>query len=159
MTNILLVCTGNQFRSPIAAEYLRQLLCERGFSDWRVTSAGTWAIPRLPPTAEAIRDAAALGVDIRKHVTQMVEPDMLRQADLIIVMEKGQKEALLTEFPVCEGRIYVLAELLPGVTFNVPDPIAYPGEHGKVLREMCDVIERAFPRIVELAEVPSRAVK
>ena len=151
MTNILFVCTGNQFRSPIAAAYLRQRLEERGVRDWQVESAGTWAIPRLGPSAEAIRDADGLGLDIRDHVSCMVDEEVLRDAGLIITMEKGQKEALLTEFPGCGGRTYVLSELLGGLTFNVPDPVAYPGEHGKVLREMCELIERAFPRIVELA--------
>lgn len=150
MPTILFVCTADQYRSPIAAAYLRRLLCEHGLGEWNVESAGTWAIPRQVPTAESIRDAKTLELDLGGHVTRMVDAQILRGADLIVVMEKGQKEALLTEFPECGARTYLLAELLQGVPFNVADPVAYPGEHDKVLREMCDVIGRAFERIVEL---------
>lgn len=120
-------------------------------------SAGTWAIPHQAPTDDAIRDADALQLDLRGHVTRMVDEDVLRSADLIIVMERGQKEALLTEFPECRYRTYLLTELLQGVPFNIPDPIAYPGEHGRVLREMCEVIGRALERIIELAGSAGRA--
>lgn len=152
MASILFVCTANQYRSPIAAAHLRRLLCAQGHGDWRVSSAGTWAIPKQTPTADSMRDAAALELDLGSHVTRMVDADVLGEADLIVVMERGQKEALLTEFPACQGRTYLLAEMLQGVPFNIPDPNAYPGEHDKVLREMCEVIERAFARIVELAQ-------
>lgn len=151
MTSILFVCTGNQFRSPVAAAYLRRLLDEGGFEGWQVASAGTWAITEQPACPEAIRDARALGLDIGDHRTRMVDAKVLGEADLILVMERGQKEALLTEFEECRPRVYLLADLQESASFNIPDPIAYPGEHEKVLREMCEVIGRAFVRIVATA--------
>src|SRR5512142_1493029 len=108
MPSILFVCTGNQYRSPIAAAYLRRLLKERGVEGWLVASAGTWAVPGRPIFPDAAQAAAKLGVDVRSHVTRLVDEAILSDHDLILVMEKGHKEALRVEFPAVRDRLFLL---------------------------------------------------
>ena len=44
MARILVICTANICRSPVAAALLRDRLRQRGLGDWTVSSAGTWAM-------------------------------------------------------------------------------------------------------------------
>ena len=155
MPSILFVCTGNQYRSPIAAAYLRRLLKERGLAGWSVESAGTWAAPGQPLASDAGRDAVSLGLDVRGHRTQLVDKALLGRFDLILVMENGHREALRIEFPEARDRVFLLSEMLEGPQFDIADPVRLPDGHYHVLHDMCDVIERGLPRILELAVTPA----
>jgi len=136
----------------LAAAFLERLLRERGYADWRVGSAGTWTASgqRLPD--DAIRYGQLLGLDLREHLTRGVNSDLLFEFDLILVMERGQKEALTTEFPDLKGRVYMLTEFLDGAPFDIPDPASFPSQREQLLHEMLNLIEQAFPRIVRLAQ-------
>ena len=54
------------------------------------SSAGTAAWEDQPATPEAIAVAAADGADLSAHRSRRVTPAMVRSADLVLVMEKGQ---------------------------------------------------------------------
>ncbi len=157
MPSVLFVCTGNQYRSPIAAAYLRRLLREQGVEDWQVDSAGTWALPQQTLRPETSRIAARLGVEVAGHMTRVVDQAMLNDHDLILVMESGHKEALQVEFPTSRERVFLLSEMLDGVPFDIPDPVLSPGDADVTLRDMCDVIRRGLPRIRELAASRGRS--
>ena len=43
MAHIMVVCTANICRSPVAETLLRDRLEKEGLADWEVSSAGTWA--------------------------------------------------------------------------------------------------------------------
>src|SRR5262245_50441497 len=90
---VLLVCTGNTCRSPMAAGSLRRLL---GPDAGRVLveSAGTAAWDDQPPTDAAVRVAAQGGVDIAGHRSRRLTPAMVRGADLVLVMERGHLAAV-----------------------------------------------------------------
>src|SRR6185503_19226411 len=100
MPSILFVCTANRFRSPLAAAVLRKCLEELDIADsWLISSAGTWATagqPLMPGVSEA---AQRLNLDVSNHRSVRVSGKLLSKYDLIIVMQGGQKEALLSEFP------------------------------------------------------------
>ncbi len=151
MPSILFVCTGNQYRSPIAAAYLSRLLQERGLGVWQVDSAGTWAVPQRTIYADAAHAASKMGIDVDGHVTRQVDTAMVSEYDLILVMEKGHKEALNIEFPAARGRVFLLSEMLDGVLFDIPDPVSSTDGTEVILRDMCDVIRHGLPRIMELA--------
>jgi protein-tyrosine phosphatase len=157
MPAILFVCTGNQYRSPVAAAYLNRRLQEEGLTDWRVDSAGTWTAAGRPALAAAHSAAQSLGVDLADHSTRPVDGTMLAGYDLILTMEQGQKEALQVEFPEIASRTYLLAEMIGGVPFDVPDPVTQPGNAEQILRDMCDVIDSGLFRIRELAISLSRS--
>ncbi len=73
----------------MAAGALRKELGGEG-AQVDTSSAGTAAWEGRPATAEAIEVAAADGVDLSAHRSRRVTPAMLRGADLVLVMEKGQ---------------------------------------------------------------------
>ena len=100
MPNILFICTANRYRSPVAEACFKNEVLKHGQEhEWTVLSAGTWTTDGLPAAPEAIDRAKQLGIDIQEHRSQVITTSLLQGADLVLVMEQGQKEALYNEFP------------------------------------------------------------
>ena len=153
MPSVLFVCTGNQFRSPIAAEAFRQQLERDGLAaQWTVNSAGTWTTPAQPPFRLALDVARALGLDLSRHATRLVDADLLKESDLVFVMESGHKESLLIEFPSARGKVHLMAEALRGMAFDIPDPAWSPGEAEAILRDVADMVRAGSAKIYKMAE-------
>src|SRR6266850_3232376 len=90
---VLIVCTGNTCRSPLAAV---ALLDELGPDRERVevSSAGTAAWEGQPASATTIELAALEGYDLVPHRSRRVTPALARAADLILVMEREHARAV-----------------------------------------------------------------
>jgi len=152
MPSILFVCSANQFRSPIAAACFKQALAANHYpGDWKVHSAGTWAIVGLHSPMEAVRAASAIGVDLSSHHTQAIVPPLLETYDLVLVMESGQKEALLVEFPNLRNRVYLLSEAVDTVPYDIPDMESQQQKVVEIATEISDLIKRGFLKICQLA--------
>lgn len=154
MPSVLFVCTANQFRSPLAAAcFLKQVELENRPRKWRVESAGTWVKDGLGASAMALEAAASLGLDgLENHRTRRVRPGLLARFDLILVMERGHKEALCAEFPSVCGRVHLLSEVVEGIPYDIPDPGdrgVDPAEVGAILLAL---ITRGKDKIQGLAE-------
>lgn len=158
MPSILFVCTGNEYRSPIAAACFHKLLkMQHSDQGWLISSAGTWTIPNRPVAWEAKQSAILLGLDLRDQRTQVVTNSLLENYDLVLGMEKGHKEAIGIEFPFMRERIYLLSEMVEGIPFDIPDPHFSLENADRILSEMCDLIQQGFPKIKQLAEELSRS--
>jgi protein-tyrosine-phosphatase len=150
MPAILFVCTANRIRSPLAEHLLRRRLANDPMTaTWRVESAGAWTSPDLPPLTAALQAGAELGVDLGGHRSRRVEDLNLRHYDLILTMERGQRDALRVEYPQVAERIVTLSEAATGYDFDVADP---PGHTAAAIRatahDLDDLLDRGAPRIV-----------
>ncbi len=154
MTEILFVCTANQFRSPIAAAYFAHKLRENGASTgWTLSSAGTWVKAETPAHPKAMMAAAQLGLDLSTHRSREVNARMLIAADLIVVMELGHKEALEYEFPQCKGRIVLLGEAAGEHGIEIDDPARSNFVESDVtVQSIIVCIDKGFSKLVNLAE-------
>lgn len=151
MPVILFVCTANRYRSPIAEACFKDELQKHNQGEgWIVQSAGTWTKDGLPAMPEAIDGARKLGLDISGHFSQVITEKLMKQADLILVMERGQKEALQIEFPTKRGRVFLLSEAANGIAYDVPDPVSNP-DAGNVVLEIKELIKKNFEKIIALA--------
>lgn len=90
--NILLVCTANICRSPIAQELLRARLVEDLRSG--ITSAG-FLRAGMPAHPHAIRVMKERGLDLTAHSSQKVGSAIENLPDLVLVMERQHRNALL----------------------------------------------------------------
>ncbi|HEY3023853.1 MAG TPA: hypothetical protein VGK11_09480, partial [Actinomycetota bacterium] len=76
MAQVLLVCTGNICRSPMAEALLRSALERRlGGRTPSIGSAGTIARDGAPAMPEAVEAAAELGVDVSGHSARRLRPE------------------------------------------------------------------------------------
>lgn len=88
----------------------------------KVTSAGTWAVEGLPPTLEAQETMAERGIDISGVRSLEVNADLIDEVDLILVMTRTHREALLAEFQQARERTMLFSEL-DGASWDVEDPV------------------------------------
>lgn len=152
MAHILFICTANICRSPVAMGLLHRRLKEEGMEDWTVTSAGTWAQLKRGAASNSIRVMEAQGIDITEHQARLVDREMLKEADLVLCMERGHAEALQTEFPEAADKIYLLSEMV-GRQYSISDPYGSPlPEYERMAADLAGIIDAGFERIVELAE-------
>ena len=91
MPAILIVCTANICRSPIAMGMLRNMLAEKHVEgDWLVESAGTWGLEGDPAAAGSQAVMNNRGIDIGDHRARRVDYDLLQNFVLILTMGIGQ---------------------------------------------------------------------
>jgi protein-tyrosine phosphatase len=113
MASILVVCTGNVCRSPIAEGMVRSILQTRfGDAAPAVGSAGTagWVGSAADPNS--IAAAGELGVDISSHRARHLELNDIADASLVLAMANEHQEAASRLFPAAVGRIFTLKELV-----------------------------------------------
>jgi len=119
--------------------------------EWVIESAGSWVHDLVPPTPEAFIEAAKRCLDISSHTAQGIEALDLDSIDLLLVMEQGQKESILIDFPKLRDRIYLLSEL-SGPGFSIPDPYVTKEPCDVIAQEIETLIESNFEAIISLAE-------
>lgn len=145
---VLVVCHGNICRSPYAAARLHALVTAQGFA-LEVRSAG-FIGPDRPSPGNAIVTAAARGVDLKPHRSQLLNRTLIDTADLILVMEARQRAALELVFGAVRAPILLLGDFdpLPADTRTVRDPALQPRA---VFAESYDRIDRCLDVLVEAA--------
>jgi len=113
MSEILVVCTGNICRSPMAEGFLRAALVERlGEAAPFVSSAGTAGWDGSGAMEESIRAAQERGVDIRAHLARKLHGAMLEDADLIVCMAAEHRDAIVIAMPDLETKTFTIKELV-----------------------------------------------
>lgn len=152
MPNIVFVCTKNQFRSPLAAAIFKKELAARNINgEWMVDSSGSWVLDLVPPTLEAFIEAEKRGLDLSSHVAHGIETLDLDSVDLFLVMEQGQKESILLDFPKLRDRIYLLSEL-SGPAYSIPDPYITKETYSDIASEIETLIKGNIDKIAALAD-------
>ncbi|HEY0955172.1 MAG TPA: low molecular weight protein-tyrosine-phosphatase [Roseateles sp.] len=146
MASVLLVCTANICRSPMAEAIFKVKL---GDVFKTIDSAGVHADPRGGPVDA--RAAAALArhnysLD-RKWRSRRVEPEQLGQYDLVLAMEAEHVDALRAKAaPELHARILLLTDFVPELAGqDVPDPYFGPVQGFDVVIVM---LERAAQRLL-----------
>ena len=146
MAALLLVCTANICRSPMAEAIFKAKL---GAVFQTIASAGVYADPRGGPVDA--RASAALGRHNysleRKWRSHRVDPEQLGKYDLVLAMEAEHVEALRKKAPAeLQARILMLTDFLPDMAGqDIPDPYFGPAAGFDAVIGM---IERAAQRLL-----------
>ena len=146
-SSVLIVCHGNICRSPYAAAVLRRAASRDGAKPLRVDSAGFIGPGRRAPSnARAV--ARERGVDLDGHRSKLVTPEIVTAADLIIVMDRGQRRAIEDRFEPPEGRVLLLGDFDPEPIRRraVLDPI---NQSEDVFRSVYSRVERCMNALAE----------
>ncbi len=107
---VLFVCMGNICRSPMAEGLMIERLRQEGRQYLSVSSAGIFATPGNPPEPSAIHVTREAGVDISGHRARMVNNENLGWADIVLVMESGQRGFISMAFPQQSAKVGLLGD-------------------------------------------------
>lgn len=122
MPSVIFICTANICRSPMASELFKQIVAEEGDpEDWKIDSAGTWAVEGQPIIDGTRTVLEKRGIPISSHSAKKANHELLTSFALILSMERGQKESIKFEFPDLKNRVYQLSEMIDQ-EFNIEDP-------------------------------------
>ncbi len=148
--DILVLCYGNICRSPFAAELLRRQLL-RSRVDLQIRSAGFLTSGRGSPP-EAQEAAGYWTIDLASHRSRHVSPELIRSADLIVVMEPAQRWAVAARF----GRPLVDVLVLGDLDLR-PVATPYEGSYARIARCIA-VLAALLRRLPAGAEASERAI-
>ena len=109
MIRILVVCTGNTCRSPMAAGLLARLAELRGVA-LAADSAGTLGWNERGASPGAVDVMAEVGVDLSAHRSRRVTAADITGADLVLGMTREHVWGLRALAPGAAGRIFLPAE-------------------------------------------------
>lgn len=132
---LLTICTGNICRSPMAECLIRAQLEKLNI---KVQSAGIRALQGSPVDPLAATLIQERGLDISDHRARQLKPALLANAEIILVMEKWQQQALQNNFPWCRGKVYTLGYW---EEFEIPDPYR---SSRKVFENVLERIDRGI---------------
>lgn len=118
-SRILIVCTGNICRSPVAEALLKARL-----PDTTVESAGLSALVGQGADPAARLLAEREGLSLSEHKARQITQEMIQQADLILVMSEGQRQAVAQLVPAATGKTLLFGRWLGqgGIGEEIPDP-------------------------------------
>lgn len=130
--SVLVVCTGNSCRSPMAHYMLARML-EGAAAD--VGSAGTDAPVGRPAAEHAVDVLREVGLDLSGHRAQQLSPEMLESADLVLVMEEYHRQRVIEMAPGAAAKTRLLLSYV-GKQERVEDPIGFSIECYRLTRDL-----------------------
>jgi protein-tyrosine phosphatase len=106
---VLVVCTANQYRSPLAEHLLREAVRDLD-PTWELSSAGVRAIDGQPldPLVAGFLHDHAIATD--GWTSRRLTPEIVRRADLILTAEESHRRAVVTLEPAALRRTFLLLQ-------------------------------------------------
>lgn len=151
-SSVLFICLGNVCRSPYAEHSFRRLLPEPVRDHVSLASAGFIGPGRGSPE-DALAAAAERSVDLSTHRSRVLTRGMAEGSDLIVVMEGGQRSAILRQFRSTGATVIVLGDLDPGRPRRRrildpwgKSPQVFRGSFGRIDRCLAELIPYVGPR-------------
>ena len=130
INNILVVCIGNICRSPMA-EYFFFFF----FPHLQIESAGISGLVGHAADDKASLCMQRLGIDMSPHVARKLNAELVKKADLILVMSQNQQKHVEQTWPFAKGKTFRLGHWQ---SKNVADPYQHDQA---VFDETCQLIQ------------------
>ncbi|MEA2063740.1 MAG: low molecular weight protein arginine phosphatase [Gemmatimonadota bacterium] len=122
---MLILCTGNTCRSPMAHVILERLLEESGIrKKVQVSSAGILTGGGSPASEMSIEVCRENGLDLSAHRSTRLSDELIFKADLVVVMEQMHVMFLLKARTTPGDKVKLLSEFSPDDSIgpDISDP-------------------------------------
>jgi protein-tyrosine phosphatase len=110
---VLLVCTANICRSPMAEVLWREAAAGRPRAP-SVASCGIAAEPDRPADPTCIELMAQRGLDLAAHRAARFDPNLAVESELVLVMEPSHQRRIHAIAPLLAGRVQLLGRWTDG---------------------------------------------
>jgi protein-tyrosine phosphatase len=108
--SIAFVCTGNRFRSPLAAAFVHRLTLGLPVS---TESYGTLRVEDAPPLPEAVDIAAGCGISLSEHRSRYLNNASLEDVDLLLGFEPAHVRQAVVDAQALRERSFTLGDFVP----------------------------------------------
>jgi protein-tyrosine phosphatase len=125
---LVVICTGNRVRSPVAEGFLRVLL--EGLPV-RISSAGVLDLGPVPALPETIDAAGALGLDVSQHRAGCLVGRDLSGADLVVGFEQRHVATAVVDAKAPREKTFTLVEIVDLLERVLPATEEEPAERAR----------------------------
>lgn len=146
---VLVVCTANICRSPMAAGLLQHALSAQPepLRSVKVESAGVAARHGERVSENSVLALRKVGIDISQHTSRPVTQEMLNRSAVVICMTESHRAMIQLQASPPPKHIHLFREFMPdGADKEIPDPFGGPLRIYEMSR---DEMVEAIPSLVE----------
>ncbi|MER2598426.1 MAG: low molecular weight protein arginine phosphatase [Caldilineales bacterium] len=157
MKQVLVVCTANICRSPMAMGLLRQRIAADGLEEEIIVhSAGVYGLDGQPASQPGVELLAERAVDISEHRAHTISAADMEAADLVLVMEESHRRTLFHTYPHLLYKVFLFSEMA-GDYHDIRDPYRQPREaYEACVADLGNLLERGYPAILRRLRIESR---
>lgn len=119
LKKVLVVCTGNTCRSPMAEGWLNQKLAGKG---WIAESAGVAGWGGGCASSEAVAVMREIGIDISSHRNRALSRALVNEAAIILAMTDGHRREIERHFPEAAAKVRLVKSFGAAPAEDVADP-------------------------------------
>ena len=87
---------------------MAEFFLKQGHPNLNIESAGLSAMVGHGADDKAIACMDALSIDMRSHIARQISADLIKKADLILVMSKNQSQHIEQKWPFAKGKVFRL---------------------------------------------------
>lgn len=144
---VIVVCTANICRSPMAAALLQHALAAQPepLRSLKVVSAGVSARRGEPVSENSVVALRKVGIDVSRHVSQPLTQELLDRALVVICMTESHRAMIQLQAEPAPKHVHLFREFMGNDDKEICDPYGFPLQVYEVCR---DEMVEAIPSLI-----------